>query len=549
MSDEKPSNNEAQILIKLQGWLNGINDSSLHSTTQAIINSVFVTSESKIQQLIDNIVHYISLRSKQYNTYLQFIRKLYNSQGRNNFLCRFKDMLLTTLLKPKPFIDFFLSNTCNFMFLRHITSFLGYTDNEIVGKIKSLCGCYSELRNYKCLLFCYFAPELEAADPSLFQTLYQSLEHECSTNSYNVILRKFLDAYNTLRSENWKFHKDLLRIGSGPNIMVIAIKTDNITLFQDISVHPHFDVDSRISPSIFEPYPFLHNEPTLIQYAAFHGSLKVFKFLMMSGANLKKTDNSKDHRTLAHFVVAGGNTEIIRICENQQCDLSNCLQIATMFHRFDVFNWLHFTYFPDLNEVDPDFGSVLHEAAASNNIKILLYCIENKVDINIRSVDQQTPLHYAVKNSRYDALKILLSFPEADVNARDSSGMSPLHHAALFDDPCIAKCLLHCSRVDVNIRDNNGVTPLHLSTQDGNYHVVDLLLKQSGIEVNCKDHTPLKFSPLHYAVEERHEGIVKLLLSHPSIDTNEVNANNETPLSLSTKYGFDEISALFQGSG
>ena len=46
------------------------------------------------------------------------------------------------------------------------------------------------------------------------------------------------------------------------------------------------------------------------------------------------------------LAVSGGNFEIIHLCEQKGLQFENCLSISSMFHRFEIFEWLntHFEY-------------------------------------------------------------------------------------------------------------------------------------------------------------------------------------------------------------
>ena len=104
---------------------------------------------------------------------------------------------------------------------------------------------------------------------------------------------------------------------------------------------------------------------------------------MLNEANLNDTDFGRF--SLVHYAIAGGNTEIIRILFQKQLSFAGSLQIATLFHRNDVFHWIYENIYQDLNEIDEASGYVLQQAVISNNLKIFDFCISKGLDINVKN--------------------------------------------------------------------------------------------------------------------------------------------------------------------
>ena len=41
------------------------------------------------------------------------------------------------------------------------------------------------------------------------------------------------------------------------------------------------------------------------------------------------------------YAVAGGNNEIIHLCEQKGLVFKDCLSVSSYFHRFEIFEWLN----------------------------------------------------------------------------------------------------------------------------------------------------------------------------------------------------------------
>lgn len=533
---------EAQLVVKLQEWLINLSNETLHHVAHDLLLSVFVQNQDRIVQLLWNIINSASIRPKQLNLYVQLIVELDSHSNEISALSLIRPLIVRLLLTPKPFIEQFLSNVGDFLFLRHIITALNISPRDIVAQLRHFCDMHEDLKYYHCLIFSIFAPEIQVADPQFFTNLRNLFYEEWSAPSCKPVLKDFFDNITNLNHNNWSLLKECYLNGGYPGTMQVAIKTDDIDLFQEISNSPNFSLDQHIRPSVFEPCHFVQSEPSLIQYAAFYGSLKIFKFLLLNGADLTQED--ADGSTLAQFVVAGGNVEMVRICQQRKCDFSGCLQVATRFFRFDIFDWLHFAYLNDLSEIHKKFGNVFHESAASNNIRQMIYCIDNALDVNCRSLDKSTPLHFDVKNRMADSIRLLLSISTVDVNAKDSAGMTPLHTAALFEDSSMVVELMKCHRVDINAVNRWGMTPIHIAAQDGNTATVSELIKRPEIDVNCKDENFM--TPLHYAAQEGEFETVRILLTAKDIDIFVEDAQGLIPFSYAEASGMEATAQLLQ---
>ena len=180
-------------------------------------------------------------------------------------------------------------------------------------------------------------------------------------------------------ANNWKIHHQETMRGLHLSKIAICLINDNIKTLQMLS-SGDFNWNQTIPPYIFQRSPLLNHNPTLIQYAAFHGSLQCFKFLLFNGANLELEDS--DGMNLIQYAIMGGNVEIIRILEQEDCSFLGAGQIAVLYHRYQIFDWILLTKNIDFMEPTGRLGSVLSQSIFSNNIKIFLLCYEKGFDPN-----------------------------------------------------------------------------------------------------------------------------------------------------------------------
>ena len=531
---------EAKKVITLQEWLLDINESNFNATVDNFRNSIFLKErEKRALQFFQNIQNAIEIRPRLMHLYIKLVEVLYGDISDDNFNNKVIDIFLAQM----PLTEHILSNIGNFIFLRQLISRLKIKIPTLVEKIENLINKHSATKRFHCLLFCVFSPEITKINSEFARKLQNSLREESVTDDgRSVSIYNFQNYIDILKENNWEVFNQCMKQGAYPGSLSFYMKNDDIDEFQTTLASGNYDINGIVEKSVFEPCRFLQQNPKFIQFSGFYGSKKCFKFLLLNGASLDVKDDSQ--YSLAHFVVAGGDLEIIRLCEQKECNFNGTLHIATRFFRFDIFEWLHITYYNDLTEIDAMLGSILHEAAASNNIRQILYCYDNSFDVNVETTDGSTPLHSAVKNKSFDAVSLLLATDGINPNAKDSHGTTPLHTSALFEEPEMAIELLKSPLVDVNAVNQWGMTALHVAAQDGNFLTVKALLQRSDINVNCKDENSM--TPLHYAAQDGEYETVKVLLSKKEVDVHCNDNEGMNPFNYAEQSQSNETIQLFK---
>ena len=191
---------------------------------------------------------------------------------------------------------------------------------------------------------------------------------------------KFIQRFH----KNWDKQNQCFANHNPINSLAALIINDNFDEFQSISSDATFDQNEIVPSSIFEASFFLKNDPSLIQYSAFYGAIKIFKFLFLNSADLSHVDTSG--RSIVHYAIAGNNLEIIHLLEQKGLSYKGTLPTASLFCHYGLFEWLLTTEKCEFLETDPEGYTCFGRACQSDYLRIIQYCIDNDFTFNVVSV-------------------------------------------------------------------------------------------------------------------------------------------------------------------
>jgi len=106
--------------------------------------------------------------------------------------------------------------------------------------------------------------------------------------------------------------------------------------------------------------------------------------------------------------------------------------------------------------------------------------------VNVKGLDQWTPLHFAANEGKSEIVHYLLLQSEIDIEAASTIGRTPLHLAAIRGHTDIVRYLVNKS-AKKDARDNDDNTPLHLASEFGHFEVIIFLVKEAGVNPTMKN--------------------------------------------------------------
>lgn len=151
----------------------------------------------------------------------------------------------------------------------------------------------------------------------------------------------------------------------------------------------------------------------------------------------------------------------------------------------NVFNFLHFLgreeahklveQAKQINLNQPDWGRLLRQAAASNNVSMIhKIASAQKVSLNAQSKEEKTPLMVAIEKGHDDAIKALVHLG-ADIDFENRNGLTAFIHAVQLEQKAAIKLLLSLG-ADINFVNNKQMTPLMYAVYAQNNDMIVYLL-------------------------------------------------------------------------
>ncbi|XP_020712175.2 transient receptor potential channel pyrexia-like [Athalia rosae] len=276
--------------------------------------------------------------------------------------------------------------------------------------------------------------------------------------------------------------------------------------------------------TFLEPWGSL--QVTLVQLAAWRGSIEVLEHLDTRGADLDATD--KLGRCALHHAAHQGHVEVVSWLLERG---------ATVEARFGV-RFLpkdkpySATSGPKLTSFEigknlplPEcWGrTALHQAVKAGHVEVVRLLVDAGANVDAKDDRGVTPIHLAAVNihannpiemDRYEKIIDILVSAFASINlVHPDTGTTALHHAVTLGNKKAIMRLLRGGASPSAHCTCTGITPLHIAAGTGVVEVLELLLLYLDASlINVRDQVGR--TPLHAAAYRGHLECVKSILDH-----------------------------------
>lgn len=199
--------------------------------------------------------------------------------------------------------------------------------------------------------------------------------------------------------------------GENDSYISKLIRDDSVEEFIAYTSKLNISLSSEISESIFETHPFLmRNRATLIEYAAFFGSMQIFNYLRMNGVELLPS--------LWLYAINGNNPEVIHFLEDNHITPKDdtyikCLKESIKCHHNNITRYIEENF---QNEINITKNSSFLKNQFSFGLHYYNYeFVQNSPKFKY-SQDLKYLLFYASKYDHLPIVEFLVNEKKVDVN-------------------------------------------------------------------------------------------------------------------------------------
>uniref|UniRef100_A0A336KTE3 CSON015122 protein n=1 Tax=Culicoides sonorensis TaxID=179676 RepID=A0A336KTE3_CULSO len=220
--------------------------------------------------------------------------------------------------------------------------------------------------------------------------------------------------------------------------------------------------------------------------------------------------------SLIHFIVRNGNLNALKVILHQKIDI---------------------------NSKNDENETPLQLACFKGKLSAVQFLLQNHADLDAQDIRGWSCVHRAAQSGNIEVLEYLLE-NGANLNAKDKIGRTVLHEAAMAGQINMIKFLVS-KNIDLESRAINGRTVLHAAAFAGDIEMVQYLLSQ-GMDLYCTDFTGRTI--LHSATFGGRTNMIKYLVE-VGLDLNVADDDGVTILHEAAYNGDSDVVSFLHENG
>ena len=317
--------------------------------------------------------------------------------------------------------------------------------------------------------------------------------------------------------------------------------------------------------------------------AALQNQMEIIALLIEAGVDVNI--RGRDGSTALFNAVYHENKDLIEMLLDRDADITSeaklgdylrftPLHLAAAKNSHAIIRMFKCKGIDNIDVRTEDQFTALHYAAIKNSLLAMELLVSLGARIDVQNLDGETPLRLAAQNGHLEAVRYLLGVGLMASKFPDVNEITPAIHAVSVDGQIQSQPPLN-TRFTVEVWRRDKDIALRLAAQNGHAEIVTVLLAEGA---NHESIAELGSSPLHLAGYNDHAGLVRVLLDAGAdstvggkyqstalhiaaargktgfvqellaavskIDINQRNHWNETPLHCAAKNGHSETVQL-----
>jgi len=497
-----------EILIRFQEIIFDLNTENIQESSVLVDSILDQQTDLIVEVLMKQLVryfydsHYIVDNSLLLLSYLK--GKKYFSNMRNILLetIYFEAMRGTNM-----------NNMLESTLLMKIWDFLGipidrlllYLKNAINGKEKLLnVSWYNNNSLYQMVgriyfLFSVFSRKIEKYNRQLFISYYDLLYFKIFDTNQEGEMIELMRNFDYHYRNRFTKVKECMKLSSSPSTLrrfLIQDDVNSVILLN--SFMPSLDIP--LSMTVFERYLMMNESILPIYYAAFYGSLKCFKFILLNSPNYISSNILK-------CLIYGGNLSFYSCCNIELISNHDYISFSINSHQFDFFKFIIESSGFSISK------EIIEQCLMFDDVRSLNYMIstinefndDEKIDMIKQSIIKaSSSVFYAL----YQAFKdIIVEYDDLLVVSIQNSSLFPLK--VIIND------LENLNKFEESIKSNL----LYISMSTGNILISNYLITHTKFNVNMLH---CGCSLLFFAFQMNMYDIFIDLLYHRNLDLNQL---------------------------